>query len=203
MEDFNIFLGRLRHENITDEKITQTFCNDIFSTTDRLSLNNEILYKCVGKEILTGNEGWYYSKEKGTYYYNQFNKADDVANNLKMLCNYFIFSNSKVLKWGQFQSGINKEIHFKFDKEEKEDINQFKSWLNNKYKEGHPVEVYFVMQYPNILCKRYTYHSNPRLANSDREDYNFESENGSITPTISYEKNLFYETDNIYMRKIK
>ena len=33
MEDIKIFLGRLKHEKITDEKIAQTFCNDKLSTT--------------------------------------------------------------------------------------------------------------------------------------------------------------------------
>ena len=202
MEDIKVFLGKLTHENITDEKITQTFCNDIYSTTDYLNLEDEILYKYVGKEILTGNEDWYYSKEKGTYYYNQFNKARDEDNNLKMLCNYFSFSNNKVLKWGQFQSGKNEEIHFKYD-EQKIDIDGFKSWLNSKFKEGHPIEVYFVMQYPNIICKRFTYNSDPRFVNFKGVHYNFESKNGGLAATFSSDKNIFYETNNIYMRNIK
>ena len=202
MEDTKVFLGRLTHANIENEIISQTYCNDINSTTDHLELENEILYKCVGKEILTGNEEWYYSKEKDTYYYNQFNKAIDSKNCLKMMSNYFHFSNNEKLKWGEFQSGNNEEIHFKFD-ESKNNICHFKNWLKSKYMEGTPVEVYFVLQYPVILCRRFSYDANPRFVKFKGKNYSLVSNDEKVSAIFFSSNRLYYETDNIYMRKIK
>lgn len=201
MEDIKVFLGRLNHEKITDEKISQTFCNDKLSTTDNLNLDEEILFKYVGKEILTGEEEWFYSEEKGTYYYNQFNKAIDNENNLKMLSNYFRFSENKILNWGEFQSGDNQEIHFKFDKEQG-NLKNFTCWLKTKFAEGIPVEVYFVMQFPNILCRRFMYNSDPRFFKFKGKHFSVVPKDGGLPATIDSDNNLFYETDNIYMRNI-
>ena len=128
MEDIKVFMGKLNHNNLKSYKDSENFCTEENATGDSLNMETQDLKKYIGKEILTGNEEWFYSEEKKTYYYNQFNKIQVDNNSAKMMCNYFSFSINDKPEWGKFCNGINQEIHFNFDNGEK-GVENFKNWL--------------------------------------------------------------------------
>ena len=197
MENQNEFLGRINHKNIKNTIDSQRICTEKYATVDLLKFDSQILIKYIGKEILTGNEEWYFCNEKKTYYYSQFNKINVDNNSSQMLCNYFTFSNDATPEWGKFCNGKNQEIHFNFDNGEK-GILYFKKWLKEKYNSAMPVEIYYVLQYPDIFCKRFYYNSNPRFKGAN---YSVKPQNGGLTPILSFKEEIDIENDNnIYVR---
>lgn len=197
MEDINIFIGKLGHDSLKNHHDSESFCTDRSATIDSLNMETQVLSKYIGKEILTGDEEWFYSEIKKTYYYNQFNKIIVSNNSAKMMCNYFSFSNDDNPKWGQFCNGLNQEIHFNFDNGEK-GIENFRKWLKEKYNSSMPVEVYYVMQYPEIICKRFYYNSNPRFKGTK---ISAKSNSGNLDPIVSVKKEIDLENNSsIYLK---
>ena len=197
MEDINIFMGKLKHDNIIDCADSENFCTEDFETVDYLNMDTQDLIKYIGKEILTGEEDWFYCDAKKTYFYNQFNKIIVDNNSAKMMSNYFSFSNDDNPKYGMFCNGHNQEIHFNFDNGKK-GLNNFKKWLKEKYNSPMPVEIYYVMQYPEIINRRFYYESNPRFKGVH---VTAKSNSGNLDPTISIKKGMDLENnDNIYLR---
>lgn len=197
MEDVNIFMGKIEHDNLKDYYDSENFCTDRNATADFLNMESQILFKYIGKEILTGDEEWFYSKDKKTYFYNQFNKIKVNNNSAKMMCNYFSFSNDDNPEWGKFCNGVNQEIHFNFDNGEK-GVENFRKWLKEKYTSTMPVEVYYVMQYPEILCRRFYYNSNPRFKG---ENVSAKSNSGNLDPIVRVKKEIELEDNrSIYLK---
>lgn len=173
MEERN-YLASMDYVETIDKTITQYFCNNDdngnFETTDTLQItdNQYIKIQRIGKTILTGNENWFYDDETQTYYYYQFNKFCNEITGIydKMLCTHFrwIKRNNK-LNWGEFQGDIDNKIMFKFDKEsiKNGDIINFKQWLKEQFDKGKPVEVYYILQYPEISFLGNDYIPNPHF----------------------------------------
>ena len=193
MEDLNIFMGNMEHDNLKDYYDSENFCTDRNATVDFLNMESQILLKYVGKEILTGDEEWLYSKDKKTYFYNQFNKIKVNNNSAKMMCNYFSFSNDDNPERGQFCNGINQEIQFNIDK-----VENFKNWLREKYNSTMPVEVYYVMQYPEVISRRFYYNFNPRFKGVN---ISAKSNSGNLDPIVSIKKGIDLEDNSsIYLK---
>ena len=197
MEDMSMFMGRLKHENIKSYLDSERFCTECNETVDSLNLEKQELKKYIGKEILTGNEEWHYCNENKTYYYNQFNKLIVDNNSARMMSNYFTFVNDLKTKIGTFSNGVKQEIHFNYDNGEK-GVDNFKNWLKEKYYSGKPVEVYYVLQYPVIINRRFYYNSNPRI---DIKYISTKASNGNLSPIINVKSEIDVENnDNIYKK---
>lgn len=154
------YLASIDYVETNEKIITQYFCNnndEIFKTMDTIEFNNsrQIKIQRIGKTVLTGNENWFFDDKTKTYYYYQFNKFCEEITGVydKMLCTHFrwVKHNNK-LNWGEFQGDIDNKIMFKFDKESISygNVDNFKKWLKNQYEKGTPVEVYYILQYPEI-----------------------------------------------------
>ena len=186
------YLASINYVETNEKLITQYFCNtnknEVFETTDSIEFNNnyQIKIQRIGKTILTGSENWFYDVETKTYYYYQFNKfCKEITGYYdKMLCTHFRWvKHSNKLNWGEFQGDIDNKIMFKFDKENTEhgNITNFKQWLKEQYEKGKPVEVYYILQYPEISFKSFDYIPNPHFKPYHQEIIT----NNDIKPQIS------------------
>ena len=157
-----------------EKNVTQFFCNscvkDKFGTVDNFIILNGQRMKIqrIGKTVLTGDEEWYYDSESKSYYFYQFNKfCNDITGIYdKMLCTHFRWvKRTNELKYGEFQGDADNKIMFKFDKENQKngDINNFKRWLNEQFLNNSPVEIYYILQYPEISFYKSDYNPLPRF----------------------------------------
>ena len=153
----------------SERNITQYFCNlffDNFETADSMHFIDYYAIKIqrIGKTILTGDEEWFFDKETQSYYYYQFNKFCNDITGLydKMLCTHFrwVKKNDK-LNYGEFCGDLDNKIMFKFDNNE--NIDNFKKWLRVQFEKSRPVEVYYILQYPEISFVGNNFNPNPRF----------------------------------------
>lgn len=155
MQENKMFLGEIE---MTNDVIKQYLCNSIEDNKkafvrDVYDVENSIIIKKIGKNILTGNENWRYDFETKTFAYFQENKFNDegMGKYDNMMSTRFRWQTySKEIKSGMFQGNEKNEIMFKFN-EKVESVDAFKEWLRNQYSQGTPVEVYFALQYPIII----------------------------------------------------
>lgn len=168
MEERNYLAGiKFSQENIN--AISQYFCNDIdvdgeFCTCDNSLWNNDesIKVQRIGKTTLTGDEDWYFDEKSSTYYYYQFNKYNEYISGIhdQMSCTHFRWTkHNNDIRYGEFQGDIDNKIMFKFDAENIKggDIENFKNWLRDQYLNHSPVEVYFILQYPELSYSKNNY----------------------------------------------
>lgn len=155
MQENKMFLGEIE---MTNDVIKQYLCNSIEDSKkafvrDVYDVENSIIIKKIGKNILTGNENWRYDFETKTFAYFQENKFNDegMGKYDNMMSTRFRWQTySKEIKSGMFQGNEKNEIMFKFN-EKVDCVDEFKEWLRNQYSKGTPVEVYFALQYPIII----------------------------------------------------
>lgn len=155
MQENKMFLGAIE---MTNDVIKQYLCNSIEDNKkafvrDVYDVENSIIIKKIGKNILTGNENWRYDFETKTFAYFQENKFNDdgMGKYDNMMSTHFKWQTySKEIKFGMFQGNEKNEIMFKFN-EKVDCVDEFKEWLGNQYSKGTPVEVYFALQYPIII----------------------------------------------------
>lgn len=161
MQDNKMFLGAIE---MTNDNIKQYLCNSIEDNgksfvRDVYNIENSIIIKKVGRNILTGNENWRYDFETKTFVYFQENKfnEDGLGKYDNMMSTHFRWQvYSKEVKYSMFQGNEKGEIMFKFY-DKVESVDDFKEWLRNQYSKGNPVEVYFALQYPIIVKTEKTY----------------------------------------------
>ncbi len=180
---------------------SQYFCNwadsEKLETCDSLNISDGMLIQRIGKNVLTGEEEWFYDKESGTYYYYQFNKFNkDISGKYdKMLCTHFRWVEyTKSPKWSEFQGSNDNKIMFKYDREKTEtgDVEGFKEWLKKQYNLNKPVEIYFIMQYPELSFNKDDYNPNPRF-----KPYHIEiGVNGEIKPKVTTQYELYFDSVN-------
>lgn len=173
MEERN-YLASMDFVGNKDITISQYFCNNNFNekleTSDSLDLDDNECIKIqrIGMTTLKGDEDWFYDEETQTYYYFQFNKfCNDISGKYdKMLCTHFRWVEStNILNWGEFQGDYDNKVMFKFDKENVEcgNIIKFKEWLKEQFDKGTPVQVYYILQYPEISFHGNDYIPSPRF----------------------------------------
>lgn len=155
MQDSKFFLGAIE---ITNDNVKRYLCNSINENKktfirDVYDIENSIVIKRVGKNILTGNENWRYDSETETFAYYEENKfnEDGLGRYDNMMSTHFRWQTySEKVKYSMFQGNEKGEIMFKFYDEVKS-VSTFKKWLNEQYIKGVPVEVYYALQHPIII----------------------------------------------------
>lgn len=188
----------IKHQDIlTSQHFCTSFVDNKLETCDNLNLTNGILTRRIGINVLTGEEEWFYDKISDTYYYYQFNKYDkDISGKYdKMLCTHFRWTKySDNPKWGEFQGSDDNKIMFKYDKQRTENgnIDNFKKWLKEQYSKNKPVEVYFILQYPEISVVQNNYNPTPRFKISNVNI----GTNESVEPKIIKTYGLYFDKIN-------
>lgn len=184
---------------ITNNIIKPYLCNSFNNSNgafvrDSYDIDNNLVIKRIGRNILTGTENFRYDFETNTFAYYQENKFNlhGLGKFDTMMSNYFRWQPFNTnIKESWFQGNDKGEIMFKFSNNI-EDINTFKSWLKEKYLEGKPVEVFFVLQSPIIVKKEKIYNW-CYLNKSAREfkDITFSSPNGGLSPLVEIKYRTF------------
>lgn len=199
MESKQLFLGELvcnGELNETNKKNYQYFCNNItkdnkLSCCDNLEFENNKINKRIGRNIITGDEEWYYDEKTKTYYYYQFNKFNnDIGGKYDpMLCTHFRWTPySLAPEYGYFQGGESNEIMFNYDYG-KNGVDNFKKWLKEQYSKGTPVEVQYIMQFPISIYNRPLYKPNPRFIAC-----NYSIDSNGLNPEIRTKLNISYKS---------
>lgn len=106
---------------------------------------------CIKKAILTGTENWFLS---GTTTDEILVAALSFTGGLEeaMLSNYFIYNKDDVLALNSVAIYNNKlTLKIVVDRSIFTDLEAFKEWLAEKYSNDTPVEVYYVLETPELI----------------------------------------------------
>ena len=188
MEDKKMFLGALELKN---DLVKQHLCNSCennnFFVRDRYDFENNQIIKKTGMNILTGDENWRFDLETKTFAYYQENKFNEngLGKYDTMMCNYFRWQPFNLeVKPSMFQGNDKGEIMFRY--ENCEDIEIFKNWIKEKYQQGHPVQILFALQYPNIIQKEKIYNWNTlNMPKLDFNNMSIISNNEKVQPILT------------------
>lgn len=168
-----------------DIVLSQYFCNslkdnNILTTVDGMDLRSRMVEKRIGKTILTGDEDWFYDNVTKCYYYFQQNKFCCCTGYYdNMICTHFRWvPYSLCIKQSEFQGGNKNQIMFNFDNGVG-GIDNFKKWLKNQLSCGTPVEIYYIMQFPEIIYLKNNFNPIPRFV-----PYYVEVNGGEVNPDV-------------------
>ena len=204
MDSRKPFLGGFEFLSDYDNKaISQHFCNSIddfgkIAVRDSILFAKGITEKRIGKEILTGDEDWFFDDTTKTYYYFQYNKfCENIGGTYdKMMCTHFRWTDYTTnIEYGQFQGGPENQIMFNYDFG-KGGVNNFKLWLKEQYTNPNksPVIVQYTLQHPILQRGNEPYIPDPRFIPA-HVSVNSDDKN-AVQPILHMQYQKYYNEDN-------